>query len=123
MLYSAADVFVAPSRMENLANTVLESLACGTPVVAFDIGGMPDAIDHQVNGYLARPFDTADLARGIAWVLDHPDIASVREAARAKIVSGFSLDQEIDAYLRIYEELLQARAGSPELLRPAGLAS
>lgn len=107
LLYNAADVFVAPSRMENLANTVLESLSCGTPVVAFDIGGMPDAIDHQRNGYLARPFDTGDLAHGIDWVLECPDPAQLRATARRKIVDGFSLAQEIDGYERIYKELAQ----------------
>jgi len=69
LVYAAADVFVSPSVQDNLPNTVMESLACGTPCVAFDIGGMPDMIDHQQNGYLAKHFDVEDLASGIAWVL------------------------------------------------------
>ncbi|MDH3217120.1 MAG: glycosyltransferase, partial [Candidatus Krumholzibacteria bacterium] len=69
IVYSAADVFVAPSTQDNFANTVLEAIACGTPTVAFTIGGMPDILDHQGNGYLARDFDIDDLARGIDWVL------------------------------------------------------
>ncbi|MEQ8961246.1 MAG: glycosyltransferase, partial [Coleofasciculus sp. C2-GNP5-27] len=56
ILYSAADVFVLPSTQENLANTVMEAIACGTPSVAFNIGGMPDLIEHQNNGYLAQPY-------------------------------------------------------------------
>lgn len=64
-LYSAGDVFVAPSIQENLSNAVMESLACGTPVVAFNIGGMPDLIKPEYNGYLAKPYDSKDLARGI----------------------------------------------------------
>lgn len=64
-LYSLADVFIAPSIQENLSNAVMESLACGTPVVAFDIGGMSDMIVHRENGYLAKPFDAEDLAKGI----------------------------------------------------------
>ena len=67
LLYSAADVFVAPSIQENLANTVVESLTCGTPVVAFNIGGMPDMINHKKNGYLAKPFDAADFSNGIEF--------------------------------------------------------
>ena len=67
MIYSAADVFIAPSIQENLSNTVMESLACGTPVVAFNIGGMPDLIEHQKNGYLARLYDSEDLAEGIQF--------------------------------------------------------
>ncbi|WP_373544557.1 glycosyltransferase, partial [Chamaesiphon sp.] len=79
LLYSAVDVFVAPSRQDNLPNTVVEAIACGTPTVAFKIGGMPDLIQHQVSGYLALPDDVKDLARGIEWVLEQqpfitPDI-------------------------------------------------
>jgi glycosyltransferase involved in cell wall biosynthesis len=69
LLYSAADVMVEPSRQDNLSNTVVESLACGTPAVVFDIGGIPDMIEHQINGYLAQPFNTSDLTAGINWIL------------------------------------------------------
>ena len=55
--YSAADVFVVPSRMDNLPNTVIEAQSCGTPVVAFDVGGLPDIIVHNQTGYLAKAFD------------------------------------------------------------------
>lgn len=110
LLYSACDLFVAPSRMENLANTVLESLACGTPVVAFDIGGMPDMIDHRVNGYLATPFDTSSMAEGIEWALGPGSSATVRQAARDKVLDQFSLQQEIDKYVALYERLLASRA-------------
>jgi len=72
VLYSAADAMVVPSLQENLSNAIMESLACGTSVVGFDIGGNADLIDHQINGYLAKPFETTDLAKGINWVLRHP---------------------------------------------------
>jgi glycosyltransferase involved in cell wall biosynthesis len=70
LLYSAVDVFVAPSRQDNLPNTVVEALACGTPTVAFKIGGMPDLIVHHRSGYLALPYDINDLAQGIQWVVE-----------------------------------------------------
>lgn len=110
ILYNAADAFCAPSRMENLANTVLESLACGTPVIAFAIGGMPDMIDHKANGYIAAPFDTADYANGIGWMLMQRSALDLRDACRQKIASQFSLDQEIGGYLRLYQSLCQSRA-------------
>ncbi|PJF21041.1 MAG: glycosyl transferase, partial [Phototrophicales bacterium] len=70
LLYSACDVFVLPSMQDNLPNTLLESLACGTPCVAFDTGGIPDLIQHQTNGYLAKLRDVQDLAQGIQWTLE-----------------------------------------------------
>jgi glycosyltransferase involved in cell wall biosynthesis len=72
-VYAAADVFVAPSVYDNLPNTVMEAGACGIPSVAFNIGGLPDMIEHCSNGYLAKPYETEDLARGIAWVLEDPE--------------------------------------------------
>lgn len=70
LIYAAADIFVPPSVQDNLPNTVMESLAWDTPCVAFQIGRMPDLIEHKQNGYLAHPFATEDLAPGIAWVLE-----------------------------------------------------
>lgn len=71
LIYNSADLFVAPSIEDNLPNTVLESLHCGTPVIAFDIGGMPDMIEHKKNGYLAKYKDSSDLANGILWSLEN----------------------------------------------------
>lgn len=71
VLYSAADVTVVPSLQENLSNAIMESLACCASAIGFDVGGYSDLIDHKENGYLAPPYDTADLAEGISWVLNH----------------------------------------------------
>jgi glycosyltransferase involved in cell wall biosynthesis len=71
-LYSAADAFVLPSRQDNLPNTGLEAHACGTPVVAFNTGGLPDIVADRVTGALAEPFEPASLAAGIRWVLEGP---------------------------------------------------
>jgi glycosyltransferase involved in cell wall biosynthesis len=106
ILYNAADVFVAPSRMENLSNAVLEALSCGTPVVAFNVGGMPDMIEHKSNGFLASPFDTSNLADGIRWAIDRRDDEKIRDAARNKILKEFSLENEINQYIDLYGKLL-----------------
>ncbi len=64
LMYNCADVFVAPSREDNLPNTAVEALSCGVPCVAFAIGGMPDMIEHKRNGYLAkRSFDAKTISR------------------------------------------------------------
>lgn len=73
MVYSAADVFVIPSRQDNLPNTGLEAHACGTPVVAFRTGGMVDIVDDGVTGALAEPFDPDSLSYSIRLVLEAPD--------------------------------------------------
>lgn len=107
ILYAAADVFVAPSIQDNLPNTVMEALACGTPCVAFNIGGMPDMIEHQKNGYLALPFEVEDLARGIAWVLeDKQHWQSLSWRARKKVEQEFTLERQAKTYLKLFEEIL-----------------
>ncbi len=111
-VYSAADVFVAPSLEDNLPNTVMESIACGTPCVAFDIGGMPDMIDHQQNGYLAKPVDAIDLARGITWVLENTQSQNLRHAAREKVEQEFKLELQANRYLNLFSEI---REGSHAL--------
>ncbi|MES2559167.1 MAG: glycosyltransferase [Bacteroidota bacterium] len=68
-LYAASDVFVLPSKSENLPYTIMESLACGTPAVAFNVGGISELVKHQDNGYLAQCYDTSDLANGILHAL------------------------------------------------------
>ncbi|MGI0492177.1 glycosyltransferase family 4 protein [Alkalinema pantanalense CENA528] len=104
LAYAAADVFVAPSLEDNLPNTVLEALACGTPCVAFKIGGMPDMIIPGETGYLAQPYRVQDLAQGIRWVLmtDRP----LRAQARAHAEKSFALTQQAQRYQRLFQELL-----------------
>jgi glycosyltransferase involved in cell wall biosynthesis len=107
MAYSAADVFVAPSTEENLSNAVMESIACGTPAVAFNIGGMPDMIDHHQNGYLAKPFETMDLANGLHWVLeDDQRRGALSENARKKAVRAFESATVAERHRSLYESLL-----------------
>lgn len=106
LLYSAADVLVAPSRQENLANTVMESLSCGTPVVAFNIGGMPDMIDHQINGYLANPFDSDDLADGVLWVVDNKERHEIlSKQAREIVKERYSLKKIAEQYSTLYQDI------------------
>jgi glycosyltransferase involved in cell wall biosynthesis len=103
-LYSAADVLVAPSRMDNLANIVVEAAACGLPAVAFHIGGMPDLIDHRRTGYLAAPFDADDLAKGIDWVLAQP--ATALRSLVAERARRFAPDAVVPAHQQVYEAAL-----------------
>lgn len=110
-IYAAADVFVAPSMQENLPNTIMEALACGTPSVAFNIGGIPDLIDHQQNGYLAHPYEIEDLAHGIEWVLEdaerHTRLAT---NARQKVEAEFELSMIAQRYVELYEDVIRKSA-------------
>ncbi len=106
VVYAAADVFVAPSTQDNLPNTVMEALACGTPSVAFNIGGMPDMIEHQQNGYLAQPLNSEDLAQGIIWVLENKQRhQKLCDRAREKAEQEFSLEIQARCYESLYQEL------------------
>ena len=107
LVYAAADVFIAPSVQDNLPNTVMESLACGTPCVVFDIGGMPDMIVHQQNGYLAKPFDIDDLAKGIDWILqDVERLQKLSHNASQKVKQEFSLDIQAHCYMSLFKDIL-----------------
>lgn len=99
-VYNLADVFVAPSVQENLANSVVESLSCGVPVVAFRIGGMVDMIQSNVNGYLAKPFDSNDLSAGIELCVSNPDFGA---AARKTACMKFSNDVVAKQYYDVYK--------------------
>lgn len=107
LLYSAADATVAPSTQENLSNTVMESLSCGTPVVAFNIGGMPDMIDHQSSGYLARAFEPDDLAAGIVWVLeDKVRHEVISRQARKTVEERYAIEAIAHRYLALYQDVI-----------------
>lgn len=117
LVYSAADVFVAPSIQDNLPNTVLEAIACGTPCVAFDVGGMPDLIEHQKNGYLAPAYEISELARGIAWVLEDNDRhQTLSQFAREKAETEFSLELQAKRYAQLFEEVLARHQAGGERL-------
>lgn len=106
--YSAADLFAAPSLEDNLPNTVMESLSCGTPVAAFNIGGMPDMIDHKQNGYLAKEKDEEDLMNGILWYLnlEENDKKFIRANARQKVLNNFTPEIVGKKYQEFYRSLL-----------------
>lgn len=110
LVYSAADVMIVPSMQEAFGQTASESLACGTPVVAFGITGLLDIVDHQKNGYLAKPFDAADLAYGIKWVLgDKSRWKNLSESARAKVVNEFDIVKVAKRYEDLYKDIIKNR--------------
>jgi glycosyltransferase involved in cell wall biosynthesis len=106
-LYSACDVFLAPSLQDNLPNTVMEAGACGRPSVAFDIGGMSDLIAHKISGWLAAPGDSVAFAEGMVEMVRNPTWrAAAGVAAREHAVRSFSYDVVADAHLDVYRKRL-----------------
>lgn len=108
-LYNAVDLFVTSSLEENLPNTIMESMACGTPCVGFEIGGIPEMIDHKKNGYVAKYKSAEDLAEGIIWVLDNPDREGISTACVDKVNSCYSEDIVAQKYIALYERLLAGK--------------
>jgi glycosyltransferase involved in cell wall biosynthesis len=105
LLYAAADVFAAPSIQDNLPNTVVESLACGTPVVAFRTGGLPELVDHETTGWLAESFDPADFAAGLSYVLSR----HLRVNCRAAALARFTTSTVASRYAALYRTMLEER--------------
>ena len=108
-VYNAANVFVLPSLEDNLPNTLMESMACGVPCVSFRIGGIPEMIDHQTNGYVAEPCNAADLARGIHCVLAEADYDALSHECLKKVAHSYSQQSVANRYIEVYEAALQPK--------------
>jgi len=109
--YSAADLFVIPSVQENLPNTVMESLACGTPVAGFDVGGIPDMVRPGLTGALAPMGDAAALQKVITNLLsDSTALAKMSAHCREVAVKEYALEVQTRRYTALYEELLAANS-------------
>ncbi len=101
-LYSHADITVVPSREDNMPIAAMESQSCGTPVVAFRIGGLPDIVDPTSSGYLAEPENTHDLAQGIMHVLSQ----DLRESTRQHAMATWSPEVIVPQLINIYNKAL-----------------
>lgn len=107
ILYSSADITVIPSTIDNLPNMAVETLASGTPVVAFSAGGLPDLIKHEKTGYLAKPFNAKDMADGIELILKNQEYhRELSKNAREYAVKIFSYDNIAKQYINLYEDIL-----------------
>ncbi len=104
-LYSLSDVTILPSKQDNLPNIVLEALSSGCPCIAYDIGGMSDMIEHKKNGYLAKPYEPKDLARGIKWILNEKS-ENLSVNARNKVKNNFKIEKVANQYIDLYKNIL-----------------
>lgn len=112
LLYSCADVFVAPSLNEAFGKTIAESMACGTPVISFDATGPKYLINHKKTGYKAKPFDSEDLANGIRWVLDNSNIENMNLLSRQRAVNEYNIEKNANKYIDLYRNMLKTDSQS-----------
>lgn len=109
LFYSAVDMLVVPSRVEAFGQTASESMACETPVVAFGATGLLDIVDHKINGYLAKPYDSKDLANGIDFLLNASNYDQLCNNARKKVIKHFDSSIVADKYEELYNQILDGR--------------
>lgn len=109
-IYSAADVFVTSSIQENLPNTIMEAMACGTPSVGFEVGGIPEMIENLSSGlpptgFLAKYKSAESLAEGMKWVLFEANYIELSKNARQKVLNNYSESIVIEQYLAVYRSM------------------
>ncbi len=105
-LYSVAHLFVIPSLQDNLPNTIIESMLCGTPVVGFRTGGIPEMIEHKANGYLADYKSSEDLAQGMRWILSSDAYGALSRETREIALKRFSRKASVEAHIKLYKSLM-----------------
>jgi len=107
LAYSSADIVCVPSKQESFGQVAMESLACGTPVVAFASSGLLDIVEHKKSGYLAIPYDTNDFSEGIKYLLkDNESSEKFSKAARDRAVEKFDIQKTSREYLNLYQEII-----------------
>ena len=111
-VYNAADVFVLPSLEDNLPNTIMEAMACGVPCVGFRVGGIPEMIRHQENGYVAKECDADDLAQGIRYVLADDDYETLSHECLHQVAQKYSQQSVANRYIEEYQNSM-----TPKMLK------
>jgi glycosyltransferase involved in cell wall biosynthesis len=107
--YSAADLFVFPTRADNLPLVLIESIACGTPVVSFRVGGVPDIVRPGLSGFLADPEDSKQLSTGIVQLLeDGPLRTRLSGHCREIAVKEYNLDLYVNRHITLYRQVLDS---------------
>lgn len=109
-VYNAVDLYVTPSLQDNLPNTIMEAMACGIPCVGFNVGGIPEMIDHIHNGYVAQYKSSEDFANGIYWILTESDYPTLAEQAHRKVITSYSESTIARKYLDVYNKVTMKHA-------------
>jgi glycosyltransferase involved in cell wall biosynthesis len=114
--YQAADVYVHAARVDTFPNTVMEATACGTPVVATAVGGIPEQVLDGQSGFLVPAGDAEAMARQARWLLEDDERRRVISAQAVRIAKArFDLNRQVQAYLTWYEHLTIPSRGTSEI--------
>jgi glycosyltransferase involved in cell wall biosynthesis len=104
------DLLILPSRAEGLPNVILEAFAYGKPVVATGVGGIPELVENEKNGFLVPPANPDLLAKAIARCVGSPDMLhAMGTAGREKVIAEFTFEQQNTKLQAIYDCLLAGR--------------
>jgi glycosyltransferase involved in cell wall biosynthesis len=110
--YSSADLYVTPTLDDNFPNTVMESMSCGTPVVGFEVGGVPDMVRNGVTGLLVPKGDACALRQAIRRVLDSPSLRTeMATNCRRIALEEYDIRLQARRYLELYTSLTDGRSG------------
>lgn len=104
-VYNAVDLYAIPSLQDNLPNTVMEAMACGVPCIGFNVGGIPEMIDHLHNGYIAEYKNVGDLAHGIHWLLTEGEYDILSREATRKAANSYSESSVAMKYISVYNRM------------------
>ena len=104
--YNAADMIIVPSLEDNLPNTIMEAMACGTPAVGFNTGGIPEMIDHLDNGFVSVSRSAASIAEGMRWVFEQNTANAISRKAREKVLKCYSEEVVANRYSQLYQTVL-----------------
>jgi glycosyltransferase involved in cell wall biosynthesis len=106
--YSAADLFIFPTRADNLPLVLQESMACATPMVSFKIGGVADLVRPGITGYLAQPEDIQDFSNGIVQLLEDTELRkNLSDNCRKIAIKEYSLELQAKRYIELYKQVLR----------------
>ena len=109
-MYNAVDLFAIPSLQDNLPNTIVEAMACGVPCIGFNVGGIPEMIDHLHNGYVAEYKNVADFAAGIHWLLTEGEYEVLSREAARKAANTYGENSVAMKYIGIYNHITGSHA-------------